>query len=91
MGDPVRSLPKEFRGELPSGITQAEAFCPGCLVVSGPGYSEDKDLPKRLAKAFPEWPATPETPLPISWADPYLLSSPVQIRQDNLDKTPLLA
>ena len=37
VGDPVRSLPKEFRGDLPSGITQAEAFCPGCLVVSGPG------------------------------------------------------
>ena len=28
VGDPVRSCPKEFRGTLPSGLTQAAAFCP---------------------------------------------------------------
>ena len=55
VGDPVRSCPKEFRGTLPSGLTQAAAFCPGCLVVSGSRHGDDPDLGKRIATAFPEW------------------------------------
>src|SRR5256885_1945112 len=31
LGDAVRDLPREFRGELPNGVTEAEAFCAGCL------------------------------------------------------------
>ncbi|MEQ8767936.1 MAG: UbiD family decarboxylase, partial [Planctomycetota bacterium] len=58
LGDPIRELKKEHRGELPSGIHAARAFCPGCLVVSGSAFSEDETLPDRVASwsEFSEWP-----------------------------------
>lgn len=58
LGDAVRDLPREFRGELPNGISRAEVFCGGCLVVQGPPYMEDKEQGIRLANeaAFHEWP-----------------------------------
>jgi hypothetical protein len=58
LGDPIRDLPREFRGELPNGISRAEVFCAGCLVVQGSPYLEDKDQAARLARdpAFAEWP-----------------------------------
>jgi UbiD family decarboxylase len=58
LGDAVRDLPREFRGELPTGISRAEVFCPGCLVVQGANYSTDRDQAARLAgeAAFAEWP-----------------------------------
>jgi UbiD family decarboxylase len=58
LGDPVRDLPREFRGELPAGISGAEVFCGGCLVVQGKSYDEDKDEAARLANqpAFADWP-----------------------------------
>ena len=31
-------------------------FCPGCLLVSGPRFEAEPDLPKRLAREFPDWP-----------------------------------
>jgi UbiD family decarboxylase len=51
LGDAVRELPREFRGELPQGITKAEVFCGGCLVVSGASYADDPELAARLAQA----------------------------------------
>src|ERR1051326_5475214 len=42
LGEAVRELPREFRGELPAGIARAEVFCPGCLVVEGSSYAEDE-------------------------------------------------
>ena len=58
LGDAIRDLPREFRGELPTGISRAEVFCPGCLVVQGANYSTDRDQAARLAgeAAFAEWP-----------------------------------
>jgi 3-polyprenyl-4-hydroxybenzoate decarboxylase len=58
LGDPVRDLPREFRGELPAGISRVEVFCAGCLVVEGKSYEEDKDQAARLANhpAFTDWP-----------------------------------
>ena len=58
LGDSVRDLPREFRGELPNGVTEAEAFCAGCLVVKGAAYSEEPQQAKHLAlqPAFAEWP-----------------------------------
>ena len=41
LGEAIRDLPKEFRGELPGGLTRAEVFCGGCLVVEGAPYSDD--------------------------------------------------
>lgn len=58
LGDPVRDLPREFHGELPTGISGAEVFCGGCLVVQGKSYDEDKHQAARLAhqSAFADWP-----------------------------------
>src|SRR5436309_3216945 len=34
LGEAICDLPREFRGELPTGISRAEVFCVGCLVVA---------------------------------------------------------
>ena len=54
LGDPVRKLPREFEGQLPSFISRAEVFCAGCLVLQG----EDESLPLRVANdpVFAGWP-----------------------------------
>jgi len=58
LGDPVRTLPREFRGELPSYLSKAQVFCGGCLVVQGASFKDDQNLALRVAKdpAFSEWP-----------------------------------
>jgi menaquinone biosynthesis decarboxylase len=58
LGDAVRELPREFRGTLPAGVTRAETFCAGCLVVEGAAYAEEPELAARLAReeAFKDWP-----------------------------------
>ncbi|HEY0350262.1 MAG TPA: hypothetical protein VGC60_19155, partial [Pyrinomonadaceae bacterium] len=58
LGEAVRELPREFRGELPRGISKAEVFCAGCLVVEGSKYTDDPAEAARLAKepAFAQWP-----------------------------------
>jgi UbiD family decarboxylase len=49
-GDPIRDLPAEFRtDEVPAGVDRAAVFCPGCLVVDGPGYREEPEAASRLA------------------------------------------
>ncbi len=37
VGDKIRELPVEFRGDLPPTISKAVPFCSGCLVVEGRG------------------------------------------------------
>lgn len=58
LGQPVRELPRAFRGELPRDIKRAEVFCGGCLVVEGLPYTEDEGQAARVAQheAFREWP-----------------------------------
>lgn len=58
LGEAVRDLPREFRGELPNGISSAESFCGGCLVVQGSAYLDDQEQAARIAneKAFADWP-----------------------------------
>jgi len=58
LGDPVRSLPRQFTASLPSGVTRAEVFCHGCLVLSGPSYASEPQAASRLAgeSAFADWP-----------------------------------
>lgn len=58
LGEAVRELPREFRGELPRGCRRAAVFCAGCLVVEGAPYAEESDQAARLAadKTFAEWP-----------------------------------
>jgi UbiD family decarboxylase len=58
LGEAKRDLPREFRGELPRGISRAEVFCGGCLVLEGLSASEDPAQAARLAgePAFADWP-----------------------------------
>src|SRR6478672_3260508 len=58
LGDPVRTLPREFRGALPSYLKRAEVFCGGCLVLQGKTFKEDEALAARVAKEeiFADWP-----------------------------------
>lgn len=58
LGEPVRELPREFRGALPSGVKRAEVFCGGCLVVEGEPFEREPEQAARLARdaAFSEWP-----------------------------------
>ncbi|HEU4873138.1 MAG TPA: UbiD family decarboxylase domain-containing protein, partial [Pyrinomonadaceae bacterium] len=53
LGDPVRTLPRRFQGQLPGYVSRAEVFCGGCLVLQG-----DQALPSQVANdpAFAEWP-----------------------------------
>ncbi len=58
LGEAVRELPREFKGEAPRGVKRAEVFCGGCLVVEGSPYAEDSEQAARLAResVFAEWP-----------------------------------
>jgi UbiD family decarboxylase len=58
LGDPVRTLPRQFQGQLPGYVSHAEVFCGGCLVLQGGSFAEDESLASRVAgdPAFAEWP-----------------------------------
>ena len=58
LGDPIRDLPRAFRGNLPVGVDRVEVYCPGCLVVEAPKYTEEPGAGPRLAaaEAFADWP-----------------------------------
>ena len=60
VGDPVRELPRRFAPPVPppSDVTDVRVFCGGCLVVTGPRFSDDRDAPARIAAhpAFAGWP-----------------------------------
>ena len=58
LGDSIRDLPHEFRGELPNGIRRAETFCAGCVVVEGSQYTDEPGQAARLAgeQALADWP-----------------------------------
>lgn len=50
VGEAIRDLKRDFEGALPVGLTQAEVFCGGCLVVEGTAFEKDQSLPERIAK-----------------------------------------
>lgn len=58
LGEPIRDLPREFLGDLPQGVTRAEVFCGGCLVIEGSPYPDEPEQGARLAgdPAFARWP-----------------------------------
>jgi UbiD family decarboxylase len=58
LGDPVRKLPREFKGQLPSYLGKADVFCGGCLVLQGASFAEDEELASRVAREeiFADWP-----------------------------------
>jgi 3-polyprenyl-4-hydroxybenzoate decarboxylase len=49
LGSAKRALHGEPPAELPSGVRDAKVFVPGCLVVSGPTYSESKTFVSEVA------------------------------------------
>jgi len=58
LGEAVRELPREFRGELPAGVRRAEVFCGGCLVLEGEAFEKDAGLAPRVAEetSLSSWP-----------------------------------
>ena len=59
LGEPVRDLPGEFTtSNVPTRIERVRVFCPGCLVVDGPGYAAEPDAAPRIARdpVFSDWP-----------------------------------
>ena len=58
VGEPVRDLPHEFRGDLPYGANAAAVYCTGALAVQGPTYDDDPDYAQHLAghRAVTDWP-----------------------------------
>ncbi|MBC8414225.1 MAG: UbiD family decarboxylase [Nitrospira sp.] len=56
--DPVRKLPREFRGKLPDGCTKPVAYLPGTLVLQCKSYEADIELADRVAhsEGLEEWP-----------------------------------
>ena len=57
-GAPIRSLPREFHGDLPPHARKAVVFSPGCLVVEGASFADAQELPAHLARAkgVASWP-----------------------------------
>src|SRR5215216_3065113 len=49
LGEAVRNLPREFKGQLPAAIARAEVFCGGCLVLQGGSFAGDELLAARVA------------------------------------------
>lgn len=48
IGEPIRELPRSYdEGDIP-GISQAVAYCGGCLVVSGASYEKEPELARRV-------------------------------------------
>ncbi|HQU91882.1 MAG TPA: UbiD family decarboxylase [Pyrinomonadaceae bacterium] len=56
-GEAKRELAREFSGDLPSGVSKAEPYCGGCLVVEGASYESEPDLGERIARSdrFDDW------------------------------------
>jgi UbiD family decarboxylase len=68
LGEPVRSLPREYAGaDPPSGTTDVRVFCGGCLVVGGPSKRDDPDFAQRVARheSFSDWPLIVVTDEPV--------------------------
>ena len=68
LGDPIRDLPRQFSATaLPSGVTDVQVFCGGCLVVGAPPYSAEPGAVARLAAdpAFAQWPLLVITDEPV--------------------------
>ncbi len=58
LGEPVRTLPSAFTGELPPPFRSAVPFCAGCLVVDGPTFANGRDAAAALSQlpAVTDWP-----------------------------------
>ncbi|MGI8787822.1 MAG: UbiD family decarboxylase [Pyrinomonadaceae bacterium] len=57
VGEAIRDLKREFKGDLPNYVKRAEVFCGGCLVVEGNDYASDNDLASVISSSgvFDDW------------------------------------
>ena len=60
LGEPVRELPRAFEptSAPPREVSEAIPFCPGCLIVGGPAFADDREAAARIVEhsAFRDWP-----------------------------------
>lgn len=58
VGEPIRSLMKEYSGPMLPGVKSVEVFCGGCLLMEGPSYEDDSNFAQHLASqaSVKEWP-----------------------------------
>ncbi|QQE76317.1 menaquinone biosynthesis decarboxylase [Brevibacillus composti] len=60
IGDPVRELPREYKGEGIPSISNIQPFSAGCLVISGPSYEDRPEFGEEilpyLYENCREWP-----------------------------------
>ncbi len=58
VGDPIRTLPGEFSGDLPPECTAAALFCRGCLVLQGKDFKSAPTLAQTIAshQTLSGWP-----------------------------------
>ncbi|MBA3805526.1 MAG: UbiD family decarboxylase [Acidobacteria bacterium] len=58
LGEARRELPRAWSGPLPAGVSRAEVFCAGCLVIEGAPFEHEPEQAARLAQdeAFSAWP-----------------------------------
>ncbi|WNF08114.1 UbiD family decarboxylase [Brevibacillus borstelensis] len=60
IGDPVRELPKEYKGEGIPNTSRIQLFCGGCLVISGPSFEENPQFGEEILpyvnEHCKEWP-----------------------------------
>ena len=58
IGEPIRTLLREFRAEFPRFLNKLKVFCPGCLLVEGDSHRENPELAEQVAgePRFSDWP-----------------------------------
>jgi UbiD family decarboxylase len=56
VGEPWRALRHGWSGPLPAGVREAVPFCAGCLVISGPSYTDDPEFLARVLPSLGPWP-----------------------------------
>ncbi|MFZ3101497.1 MAG: UbiD family decarboxylase [Desulfitobacteriaceae bacterium] len=44
LGKPKRELPIQYQGQLPPSLKHIRAFCAGCLMISGPSFTDSPNL-----------------------------------------------
>ncbi len=49
-GEPKRELPRQVPQALPGGTRRAGVFCPGCLVLEAPTFSQEPQYPRMVAQ-----------------------------------------
>ncbi len=48
LGNPKRELPIQYQGQLPPGLNHIQAFCAGCLMISGPSFADSPNMGTEL-------------------------------------------